>query len=144
MPLMVKKIEEGTVMDHISAGMGIKVLQIISAKYPIEKSAALIINVPSKKLGKKDIVKLEGVFVDEKTANRISLIAPNATMNIIRRGKVVDKHKVVLPKVLSDLLKCPNPRCITRFEHVHTTFFVEGGKLRCKHCERTFLPEEFE
>ncbi|MEM4348424.1 MAG: aspartate carbamoyltransferase regulatory subunit [Candidatus Anstonellaceae archaeon] len=143
MPLIVKKIEEGTVMDHIAAGMGMKVLQIISEKYPIQKAAALIINVPSRKLGRKDIVKLEGVFVDEKTANRISLIAPSATMNIIKGGKVVDKHKVVLPQVLSGLLSCPNPKCITSHEPAKTTFSVEGTKLRCRHCERLFSPEEF-
>ncbi|MEM4554327.1 MAG: aspartate carbamoyltransferase regulatory subunit [Candidatus Anstonellaceae archaeon] len=143
MPLVVKKIEEGTVMDHIAAGMGMKVLQIISQKYPIQNAAALIINVPSKKLGRKDIVKLEGVFVDEKTANRISLIAPDATMNIIKDGKVVDKHKVALPRMLSGLLCCPNPKCITNHEHIETTFSVEGKKLRCRHCERLFSPEEF-
>jgi len=143
MPLVVEKINEGTVIDHISAGAGSKVLQILSAQYPISGTAALIINAPSKRLGRKDIVKIEGVFIDEKTANRISLIAPKATMNIIRGGKVSDKHSVEMPKVLLGLLKCPNPKCITNIERAETSFTPDGKKLRCRHCERAFKPDEF-
>jgi aspartate carbamoyltransferase regulatory subunit len=143
MPLVVEKINEGTVIDHIAAGAGSRVLQILSAQYPISGTAALIINAHSKRLGKKDIVKMEGVFVDEKTANRISIIAPDATMNIIKGGKVADKHKVVVPSTLCGILRCPNPKCITNIELAETVFSPEGGKLRCRHCERSFHPGEF-
>ncbi|VVB98966.1 Aspartate carbamoyltransferase regulatory chain [uncultured archaeon] len=143
MPLVVEKIKEGTVIDHIAAGSGTRVLAVLSAHYPINGTAALIINAPSKQLGRKDIVKIEGVFIDEKTANRISLIAPDATMNIIRGGKVSDKHKVEVPRVLAGLLKCPNPKCITNMERAETTFLPDKGRLRCRHCERAFKAEEF-
>ena len=143
MPLMVEKIKGGTVIDHIAAGEGSRVLKMLSAHYPIGGAAALILNVHSKKLGRKDIVKLEGIFIDEKIANRISLIAPNATMNIIRGGKVVDKHKVKVPRVLSGLLACPNPKCITNSERAETSFSAEGQRFRCHHCERAFSAAEF-
>lgn len=144
MPLMIEKIREGTVIDHITAGEGGRVLAILSAKYPLSGMAALIMNAHSKKLGRKDIVKLEGVFIDEKTANRISIISPQATMNIIRGGRVVDKHAVVVPSVLSGTLECPNPKCITNLERAETEFSPAGkGMLRCRHCERLFQPAEF-
>ena len=142
MPLEVQKINQGTVIDHVTAGAGSRVLQILSSSYPLKGMAALIINAPSKKFGRKDIVKIEGVFIDEKIANRIALIAPEATMNIIKGGKVVDKHHVEMPKSLSSLVKCPNPKCITTFERAPTTFIHEGKYLRCRHCERVFKPDE--
>lgn len=143
MPLMVEKISEGTVIDHIKAGAGTRVLSILSNAYPLSKVAALIINAPSKKHGRKDIVKIEGVFLDEKTANRVSLIAPEATINIIRNSKVVEKRRVRMPKIISGILKCPNPRCITNIERAETAFLaVDGSHLRCRHCERLFSPEE--
>ena len=142
MPLEVQKINEGTVIDHVTAGAGAKVLQILSSSYPVKGMAALIINAPSKKFGRKDIVKIEGVFIDEKIANRIALIAPQATMNIIKGGRVVDKHRVEMPHSIAGLVKCPNPKCITNFERVDTTFVHEGHYLRCRHCERVFKPGE--
>ncbi len=143
MPLSVQKIVEGTVIDHIAAGAGSRVLQILSASYPINGMAALIINAPSKQLGRKDIVKIEGVFIDEKTANRIALVAPNATLNIIRGSKAVEKHHVEMPLSLSGVLHCPNPKCITNFERSSTSFVKScAGKLRCRHCERLFSPDE--
>ena len=143
MPLVVEKIREGTVIDHIAAGAGSRVLQVLSAHYPTSGTAALIMNAPSRRLGRKDIVKMEGIFVDEKIANRISLIAPSATMNIIRGGRVADKHKVAMPRVLSGMLHCPNPRCITNSERAETSFSAEGKKFRCRHCERAFSAVEF-
>lgn len=143
MPLSVQKIVEGTVIDHITAGAGNRVLQILSASYPIKGMAALIINAPSKQFGRKDIVKIEGVFIDEKTANRIALVSPNATLNIIKGSKVADKHHVKMPSSLSGVLCCPNPKCITNFERSSTSFSKSfAGKLRCKHCERLFSPGE--
>jgi aspartate carbamoyltransferase regulatory subunit len=143
MPLQVQKIVEGTVIDHVPAGTGSKVLQLLSSAYPLNKMAALIINAPSKKLGRKDIVKIEGVFIDEKTASRLSLIAPSASINIIRGSKVAGKHKIQMPHSFSALFKCPNPKCITNLDRAQTTFVQSGkGQLRCRHCERAFKPEE--
>jgi len=143
MPLTVQKIEEGTVIDHIKAGAGSRVLALLSSSYPLSKMAALIMNAPSKKFGRKDIVKIEGVLLDEKTVNRVALIAPDATLNIIKGGKVAEKHHVKMPASLSGVLKCPNPKCITNIERVPTTFVSDGaGWMRCRHCERLFASEE--
>jgi aspartate carbamoyltransferase regulatory subunit len=144
MPLAVQKIKNGTVVDHISAGAGSRVLQLLSSHYPISKMAALIMNAPSRKYGLKDIVKIEGVFLDEKAVNRIALLAPNATLNIIRGGKLVDKHHVKAPPAITGIIKCPNPKCITNTERAETAFLQsKGGEtLRCRHCERLFKPDE--
>lgn len=143
MPLVVEKIREGTVIDHIPAGAGSRVLQVLSAHYPAGGTAALIMSAPSRRLGRKDIVKMEGIFVEERIADRISLIAPGATMNIIRGGRVAGKRKVAVPRVLSGMLRCPNPRCITNSEGAETSFAAEGSKFRCRHCERAFSAGEF-
>ncbi|MCX8194522.1 MAG: aspartate carbamoyltransferase regulatory subunit [Candidatus Micrarchaeota archaeon] len=143
MPLKVEKIAEGTVIDHIKAGTGTRVLALLSNTYPLSKMVALIINAESKKLGRKDILKIEGVFLDEKTTNRVSLISPHATINIIKEGKVVEKRAVETPKSLSGVVKCPNPKCITNTERAETTFMSAGKeRFRCRHCERLFSPEE--
>ena len=144
MPLAVQKIKDGTVVDHIAAGAGSRVMQLLSAHYPISKMAALIMNAPSRKYGRKDIVKIEGVFLDEKAVNRIALLAPNATLNIIRGGKLVDKHHVKAPPAITGIIRCPNPKCITNFERSETSFVQsKGGEtLRCRHCERLFRPDE--
>ncbi|HIH19050.1 TPA: aspartate carbamoyltransferase regulatory subunit [Candidatus Micrarchaeota archaeon] len=143
MPLMVEKISEGTVIDHIKAGAGMKVLAILSDAYPLSKMAALIMNAHSRKFGRKDIVKIEGVFLDEKIANRISLVAPSATINMIRNSKVSGKRQVKMPDTLTGILKCPNPMCITNLERAETSFLrVNDRHLRCRHCERLFSPEE--
>ena len=143
MPMSVQKISEGTVIDHLAAGCGPKVLQLLSSAYPISKMAAVIVNAPSKRMGRKDIVKIEGVFLDEKTASRIALISPNATLNIIRGSKVAQKRAVVPPKSVAGILKCPNPKCITNLERAPTTFVSSGrNSFRCRHCERLFSPDE--
>lgn len=143
MPLAVQKIENGTVIDHIPAGAGNRVLALLSSHYPISKMAALIMNAPSKKYGTKDIVKIEGVFLDEKTANRIALISPNATLNIIKSGKLSDKHHVEMPSAIAGIAACPNPKCISNTERSGTIFVrAKGALLRCSHCERLFKPEE--
>lgn len=141
--LAVQKIEDGTVIDHLPAGTGSRIMQILSAHSPVSGMAALIMNAPSRKYGRKDIVKIEGMFLDGKAVGRIALLAPNATLNIIRGGKLVDKHRVEMPSALVGIAPCPNPKCITHTERAPTAFiFAKDGTLRCRHCERQFKPEE--
>jgi len=135
--LIVEKIEEGTVIDHIPAGMGLKVLSIL--KIGAGSRTALLMNVPSKHMGAKDIVKIAGKQLDEKEVNRIALVAPNATLNIIKDGSVVEKSEVRLPKELRAVAKCPNPKCITNSEKIETRFGQdEKNKFRCNYCEMQF------
>ncbi len=139
--LKVEAIKEGTVIDHIRAGKGTRILKLLGADEKHEGSVALLSNVKSKKLGKKDIVKLEGFFPSDEKLNLIALISPEATVNIIKDSKVVEKKNVETPGELG-IGHCPNPSCITNNEEMHRHFKKEGRMYRCVYCERVFLPEE--
>ncbi|MCS7106105.1 MAG: aspartate carbamoyltransferase regulatory subunit [Candidatus Aenigmarchaeota archaeon] len=142
--LLVRKIENGTVIDHIPANCGLKVASLLNLEKN-NSTTVILMNVPSKKLGKKDIVKVENRELTEKEANRIALIAPSATLNIVRNWEVVEKRKIILPEILEGVVKCPNKNCITNYEEVETKFIVETKeplKLRCYFCERVFTREE--
>lgn len=138
--LTVEQIKDGVVIDHISAGSGMKLLTLLGVDKDYKHRIALVVNVPSKKMGKKDIVKIEGKEVDEKSVNLIALIAPGATINIIRNGRVVEKRKAQMPEVLT-IGRCPNPNCITNSEG-RETFMREGSQYRCLYCERKFESKE--
>jgi aspartate carbamoyltransferase regulatory subunit len=143
MPLTVQKISNGTVIDHISAGRGFLVMRILGIAESYSDRVALLTNVPSKAMGKKDIIKIEGRLIDKKTADRIALLAPQATINHISNANIVSKKLVEIPSQIDGIFKCPNPKCITNAERVTTNFAVEKNqKLRCHHCERLFAAEE--
>lgn len=138
--LRVKKIREGTVIDHISAGHALAVLRILGVAGSGENVVSVVINVPSQRLGRKDIVKIEGRELKPDEVDRIALIAPKATINIIRHYSVVDKKKVKLPKIVRGIVSCDNTTCISNSaEPIQPTFFVEGQeplRLRCYYCNR--------
>ncbi|MFQ6075082.1 MAG: aspartate carbamoyltransferase regulatory subunit [Candidatus Bathyarchaeia archaeon] len=138
--LRVKKIREGTVIDHISAGNALAVLRILGIAGRGENVVSVVMNVPSQRLGRKDIVKIEGRELNPEEVDRIALIAPRATINIIRNYSVVDKKKVKLPRVVRGIVRCDNTTCISNSgEPVQPTFFVEGQepvRLRCYYCNR--------
>ncbi len=140
--LKVDTIEQGTVIDHIKAGKGEKVLRMLGIDEDYTYRVALVMNVSSKEKGKKDIVKIEGKEVSERNANKIALISPSATINIIKNEKVIKKFKVELPKDLTDAGKCPNPNCITNHEVSIQMFKLEKDRYRCHYCERSATPEE--
>lgn len=140
--LKVDTIESGTVVDHIKSGKGKKVMEMLGVSGDYPHMVALVAHVPSKKMGKKDILKIEGKTVDEKTANLIALLSPGASVNLIKNEKVEKKYEVVLPKELAGVGNCPNPNCITNHEHTEKRFLQEEDKYRCRFCERLFSPEE--
>jgi len=136
--LKVSAINKGTVIDHIPSGKGLKVLEILNL--PKDSTILVAINVKSRKLGKKDIIKVEGKILSEDEVNKIALIAPTATVNIIDRWEVVDKKKVEVPDEIVGIIKCANPNCITNYEEVKPKFKVISKKplkLKCHYCERT-------
>lgn len=144
--LLVRKIENGTVIDHIVAGRGFKVLEMLGLATGDEKSVVLLTNVPSQKLKRKDIVKMEERELTQEEMDKISLIAPYATINIVRKSEVVDKKSIKIPNAIEKILKCPNSNCITnQKEPIKTKFLIqkEPLKLKCWYCERTFNIEEF-
>ena len=138
--LIVSKIRDGTVIDHIKAGRGKKVLDFLGINENYPEVVTLLMNVPSKKIKKKDIVKVANKFLKQEEVNKIALIAPNATCNVIKDYKVVDKISIKLPKMIEGILKCPNPKCISNEnEPLTSKFFVEKEEpvtLRCYYCER--------
>ncbi len=143
--LKVTAIKEGTVIDHIPAGKGLKVIQILRLDKLNGGALLLAANVHSRKLGRKDIVKIEGKFLSEEEVNKIALIAPSATVNIVRDYKVAEKFPVEIPEEISGILKCANPNCVSNHEYTTPKFYViskEPLKVRCHYCERTMEEEE--
>ncbi|WP_048150584.1 aspartate carbamoyltransferase regulatory subunit [Palaeococcus ferrophilus] len=143
--LKVTAIREGTVIDHIPAGKGLKVIEILHLNRVNGGVLLLAANVSSGKLGRKDIVKVEDKFLSEEEVNKIALIAPNATVNIVRDYRVAEKFKVEIPDEIVGILTCPNPNCVSNHEYVRSRFHVESKeplKLRCHYCERTVEGED--
>lgn len=143
--LKVTAIKEGTVIDHIPAGKGLKVIEILKLLKTNGGALLLASNVSSKKLGKKDIVKIEGRFLSEEEVNKIALIAPKATVNIVRDFRVVEKFTVEIPGEIVGILRCANPNCVSNHEYTAPKFHViskEPLKVRCHYCERTMEEKE--
>ncbi|AIY90812.1 aspartate carbamoyltransferase regulatory subunit [Geoglobus acetivorans] len=137
--LTISKIRDGTVIDHIPSGKALEVLRIIGVRSGSRERVSMAMNVESSKMGRKDIVKVEGKYIGEEELNRISLIAPEATINIIENYEIVRKFKVSLPERVEGILKCPNRNCISNDprEPVLARFRVEnsGGVVaRCEYC----------
>ena len=138
--LKVTPIKNGTVIDHIPAGMALNVLRVLGISGGVASTVSVLIHVPSKRRGWKDIVKVEDRELNPKELNTIALIAPDATINIIRNYNVAEKHAVVLPDRAVGILRCGNPSCITNSrEPVESAFLVRSKdplRLRCWYCER--------
>jgi len=144
--LKVRKIKDGTVIDHIKTGLGKKVVDILSVDNIPEdvihfpETVILLTNVASKKVGRKDIVKVENRELKKEEVDKIALVASNATWNTIRNYKVVKKSKLEMPDVIEGMLKCPNRKCVTNTsEPVTSKFLTDKGepiRLRCNYCER--------
>jgi len=136
--LEVSAIKDGTVIDHIPADSLFKVISILKLD-KIENTITFGTNLESKKLNKKAIIKLSGVFFKDKDINRIALVAPEAKLNIIRDYSVVEKKTVEVPDEIIGIVKCVNPMCITNHENISTRFKVVDTKpikLRCHFCEK--------
>ena len=146
MKLQVSAIKEGTVIDHIPIKNVFKVIDILNLKEH-EEVVSVAANLPSKKLGKKGMVKIGGKSLSDSEVSKISVIAPRATINIIKDYKVKKKMKVKLPEEFVDVIKCSNPKCITNAESVGTKFSIEKEnplKVRCLYCERSVESPDIE
>ncbi|WP_292484589.1 aspartate carbamoyltransferase regulatory subunit [Methanohalobium sp.] len=138
--IRVQPIENGTVIDHITAGQALNVLKIIGKPGTSEGIMSVLINAPSSH-GKKDVIKIEGREINAQEFDKIALIAPNATINIIRNFKVASKKQVQIPEHIEGVVKCVNPNCITNSnEPIKSNFTVNNENryvfLRCDYCER--------
>ena len=140
MKLRVTPIGNGTVIDHIPAGQALNVLKILGIDRTTQATISLLMNVSSRRSGRKDIVKVEDRELKEEEVNKISLIGPGATINIIRDRRVVDKYTVDMPDLIVGVLRCPNPSCISNTnEPINSQFIVKSKNpviLRCVYCEQ--------
>lgn len=134
--MRVDAIQNGIVIDHITAGKGMKIYDLLGLKDK-EYSVALMMNVISNKMGRKDIIKIDSVMPIDYDV--IGYVDPGATVNIIKDGRLVDKASVNLPKKLTNVIKCKNPRCITSIEqeldHIFRLTNEDGQVYRCIYCE---------
>lgn len=141
--LYIDSISKGIVIDHIKAGCGLSIFKYLKLDRA-DFTVALIMNAPSKKYGKKDLIKIENTIdVDLRI---LGLIDPNITINIIDNEKIVEKINLSLPKKVEGLIKCKNPRCITSEERdmVHKFVLIDEdrGMYKCEYCDQIYTWEE--
>lgn len=133
--LRVSKIENGTVIDHVTGGQALNVLAILGIDGSGESTLSIAMNVPSDRLGRKDILKIEGRELSQDEVDVLSLIAPEATINIVRDFEVIEKSRVERPSRVKGILACPNHSCITSSdEPVTSQFDVLPTGVRCLYC----------
>jgi aspartate carbamoyltransferase regulatory subunit len=134
--MRVSKIESGTVIDHVPGGQALNVLAILGIDGTGGEVVSIGMNVPSDRLGRKDVVKVESRELSEDEVDVLSMIAPAATINIIRDYDVVDKHRVERPDEIFGVFQCPNRNCIsTESEPVDSHFDVHDDGVRCVYCD---------
>jgi aspartate carbamoyltransferase regulatory subunit len=142
--LKVDPIKNGTVIDHIKAGKAFQVAEILNFGNT-DKEIMIGVNLPSEKMGKKDIIKIENRELSKEEAGSIALISPGATLIIINDYQVVKKFGIDIPKKIKKHIVCPNPNCITNVEQVRTKFELAGKRpieIRCFYCEKKYNIEE--
>ena len=135
----VYAIENGTVIDHIPTPLALKVVEILGIGN--EGIFTIGVGFQSRRLpGGKDIVKIENRVLSRDETDMIALIAPEATINIIREGKVDEKRRIALPETVLGVIRCPNPNCATSVLGAVHRFGLEEAETvtyRCHYCERT-------
>ena len=141
--LQITSIKNGFMLDHIKAGMGVKIFRYLNLD-KLGHQVALIINAESKKMGKKDIIKIENIEKINYTV--LGLLSPGITINEVRNEVIVSKIKPELPEQIQNILLCENPNCITSQEkyipHNFTLVDREKGSYKCEYCEQIINPSE--
>ena len=134
--MTVDSIQNGIVIDHIKAGAGMKLYRLLGLD-TVELPVAIMMNVSSRKLGKKDIIKIDGEI--PINFDVIGYVDPGATVNIIRNGELADKKRIGVPKRLVNVIRCKNPRCISTCEQELDQVFLlsdaDRKEYRCAYCE---------
>src|SRR2546427_563841 len=138
--LRVTPIKNGTVIDHIPAGLALKVLKILGIGDAVTSTVTVAMHVPSQAMGWKDIVKVEDRELGGRELEKIALIAPTATVNVIRNYNVAEKRPLALPDWAVGILRCANPNCISNVrEPIESSFVVRSKnplRVVCKYCDR--------
>lgn len=132
----VDSITNGIVIDHITEGKAMHIYDMLSLDN-LSCTVAILKNVPSKKMGRKDIIKIDSCI--DINLDVLGFISPNITVAIVRDGKICEKKHIALPKTLTDIIKCKNPRCITSVEqdihHIFKLTDCENKIYRCIYCD---------
>ena len=135
---LVAAIENGTVIDHIPAEKTYQVVSLLGLEHTTEP-VTIGYNYPSIRFGKKGIVKISDKFFTDEEINRLSVVAPKIVLNTIHNFEITQKRMVETPDVLSGIIKCNNPKCITNNEPMKTLFHAIGKDkhiLRCHYCDK--------
>ena len=132
---LVAAIEQGTVIDHIPASKTYQVASLLGL-FDLNTPVTIGFNYPSQKVGKKGIIKVTDKFFTDDEISRLSVVAPNVILSIIRDYEVVEKKAVETPGEIKGIVKCNNPKCITNNEPMTTYFHVTNGQLTCNYCEK--------
>lgn len=139
--LIVSAIENGTVIDHIPSESLFQVIKILDLKN-FDNQILFGSNLESKKYGKKGIIKVKNKYFENDEINKIALVAPQATLIVIKDFNVIEKRDVEIPDYIDEIVKCFNPNCITNIENVKTKFRVVSKKdviLHCHYCEKNTI-----
>ena len=137
--LNIGGLNQGVVIDHIQAGCAMKIYEYLNLE-KLDCSVAIIKNARSNKMGKKDIIKIDGPIVVD--LDMLGVLDPNLTVNIIEDGKIIEKRHLHLPEQVTNIIRCKNPRCITSIEqelpHKFKLTDSKKGVYRCVYCEQAF------
>lgn len=138
--LPISAIKQGVVIDHITVGQALVIIKILKLSNP-EHPITLGLNLPSHSMGSKDLVKLEKYMLSDEECDKIAVLSPNATINIINDFQITEKMKLELPDKIADIAPCPNDRCITNHEKIGSLFVINKRgplaiELRCHYCRK--------
>jgi aspartate carbamoyltransferase regulatory subunit len=142
----IPAIKDGSVIDHIPSRDTFRIMRILDPQeftHPI----SVTLNLDSQKIGKKGVIKIDNRFLTEKEVNKIAILAPNASVSIIKDYKIVEKIQVKIPEELVGIIDCSNPTCVTSREAVVSNFKVVREnplEVKCLYCERVYGKDEFE
>jgi len=137
------RLQDGTVIDHLPVGSAIPAMQMLGV--PRDGPVTVGMNVPSSRYGAKDIVRVEGLELDQDDLNRLALLGRRITVSIVKNGDVTGKVVLEVPLRIEGVLECPNPTCVTNQEGVPTIFHRLGEypyRFRCHYCERMSRVDE--
>ncbi len=143
--LVVSALENGTVIDHIPSKNVFQVIKILN----LDSSDNQILfgtNLESRKFGKKGIIKVKNKFFEKIEINKIAIVAPSATLIVIKDFEIIEKKQVEVPDEVEKFIKCINPNCVTNHENIPSHFEVidkDAMKLQCRYCEKTTAKENF-
>ncbi|MEM1282210.1 MAG: aspartate carbamoyltransferase regulatory subunit [Chlamydiota bacterium] len=138
--LPISAIKNGVVIDHVNVGQALTIISILKLSSP-EQPITLGLNLPSASMGSKDLIKLEEYRLTDEECDKIAVLSPNVSVNIIQDFEIIEKMKLELPDKIAAIAPCPNSRCITNHEKVESLFVINKRgplaiQLRCHYCRK--------